>query len=760
MQDASALQLSNGHGLTVSVEPAAGRYTLSCGGEPWLGGTGSVEAFGSPARIVQSRRLSGGDALGHFDGVEWDCLPALRPGPSFKARLKMYAEHHAVFEQEFLEDFAPAPGETPDADWPSVAFPHFTGGGWKDDLHLFTCEKNRTFNYPVLRRGRATGTGQPGNNLFLALTDAGRNAMIVSPASWYLVGTVSLSEEGPRLACGLSGAVPHIPAGTVHRTIVTAARGMNRAFEAWGAALRKLAGVPSRRADEDAALTFLNYWTDAGAAYWYGVMPGKTYEQTLREVFLHHRSIGLPVGVYQLDSWWYHRDGEYDGSITRWQPKARVLCKNYNVEGEARETGYEAELLPEGGLAGLQRAAGRPFVAHFKHVSCKSPYVRGNPNSEPPVAQFDFVREFYAVPRDRDESRRFFGHVMNQAEWGLAGFEHDWLSRIVERCPHMRTLRGGRDYLLGLSDAALAADPGNNIAPHRTLILCMATPAITLQSVEMPAATVLRTSHDTGRAGFEGATRWWWNTYSARLVTALGRFPFFDNRRTKLRGTGPGMANAELELIWVGLTGGILALGDAVGEEDLPLIRRCIDEGGRVLKPEAPAAPLDRCYTFDPHAADAREALIIAAHDSPSSGRVHYVLAMNCNPAGGAVEAAFSLGDLDAAGLHAACDYHSGSVEVLRDGAAIRRTLPPGGFAYWILAPVGPDGLAVLGDLGKHVSASRQVLEGIDLDRLRAVDSFAAAPGPGLAIYSLSHGLRFVAPGLFQRAVRPALPAG
>lgn len=667
--------------------------------------------------MLQSVFSEGSDTLGSCAIIETGCTFERRAHNYFITRIYFYESGHMLFEQAFEEDLVLEEDGGDIDGFPGLAFHFFEGGEWKPDLHILTYVKNRTFNYPILRCGNASQTGQEGRNTPLVLTDRDFNAMVLSPAEHFLIGTVALSEEGPVMACGLPSAVKIIPKGTVYRTLLTVAKGVNNALDLWGKALRILAGTREVDRYEDASLTYLNYWTDAGAAYWYNTMTGKNYEETLLEVFRHHQDLGLPVGVYQLDSWWYYRDGEYTSSIVRWLPKEKVLCKNYNAaNADALPDGYEV-LFPTGGIEFLQQKLQKPVIAHFKHISTKSEYVKGNPNSNPPVRQFEFVKGIHAIPKNYEAAKDFFHYVMEHPEWGLVTLEHDWLDDMYYKNDTLRTLEGGRSFFKGMSDAAMESSCKDNIVPHRTLQLCMAHPAITLESVELAAVTTLRTSADGDHNGHEGAERWWWNTYSGRLVNALGKMSFFDNRHSNRKGGRHTASNSRLEFIWICMSCGILGLGDYAGSEDVPLVLQCVDSRGVVIKPEKPAVPLDKCYLFNPYSGDAREALILYAFDRKSAGKTFFVQGINCNRSGADVRSAFAVRELDpaAGGRFAVYDFLSGEVHVVSPDTEICDFLSEREFSYKVISPLA-GGISIFGDITKFIPASGRLLEDVVVD--------------------------------------------
>ena len=727
-----------------------GRYSVRYRGQNWLG-DGCAVLYRKLLRKLEFGFASRSrDVLGEFQQVEAICRSPIEL--SVMCRVKAY-EHHLIFEQQFESGVKNHAGDDK-ADlngFPLVAFPSFGGGEWKDDLsglsYWNSREKISSFNHPVQFRGTAAGCPRPGKNIPLILADEHFNTLVISPASHFMVGTVATEPQPARLECGFSDGVHEIPARTIYRTIFTFGQGVNRTIDRWGQALRRLHGSRAIDKYEDASLTYLSYWTDAGAAYWYNVMPGKNYEQTLVALAEHHRRSDIPVGAYQLDSWWYHRDGGYTSSVTRWLPKKSTVLKRHNsLDGNAdKDQVTEASLFPHG-LEALQQKIGKPFMAHFKHVSPQSPYIAGNENSDPPVQQFRFIKEIYAIPDGYDETVRFFRYLADQSGWGLATLEHDWINWIYRGLAAMRRIDAGRDYLKGAADAMLDQDPGNNVVKHRTMQVCMATPEITLQTVECPAITSIRTCYDTdlhvrelGKT-CEGAWRWWWNTWSGRLVNAVGKHSFHDCRYSNRMGKDHLSSNSELEFLMICLSCGILGLADAIGTEDRELIMRCVNSRGVVLKPERPAEPLDKCYLFDAYTPQAEAGLTVAASNSFEIGRLLYVLDFNCNGAGRTVVNRYGLRDLivEDAGRVLCYDYRFGACRIITPDTQIERSIEPGDFSYQVLSPVLAERFAVIGVAEKFVTAAEKLVCAISCrgGRLRVVLNNECGDGARLVVWS------------------------
>ncbi len=709
------LILKNNNGINICMNEYTGRFSIEYNREKWIGSEGKAVINNMEGQLVSKiKKSSSEDKLGKYDELTMELEVSNGQKKTITARIRLYEENHIMFEHEFCDDYHSKESGDDLNGIPNVAFPHFNIKDAKSDLHLLTLDNERTFFRPLFAFGNITRTGQYGRNVPLVLMDNNYYTMVISPGNHYVVGTVAVDDKNQTAACGIAPCVTAIPKGTVFKTLISYGKGVNATIDNWGNALVSLSDVCKIDKYGDASLKYLNYWTDAGAAYWYNTEQGKTYGETLLHLFSHHRKTGLPVGAYQLDSWWYHRDGEYHGFIKRWLPKESVKCKNYNAPNKNDLTTTEAVLFPEQGIEGLQKNAGKPFIAHFKHISPQSEYINGNENSDPPVRQFDFDIDKHAVPAGYEQTKEFFKYVINQPEWGLVCLEHDWLNHILFGNRSMKTLKGAHEFFKGMNDAALESKADNNVVPHKTIQFCMATPHILMESVTLQAVTTLRTSADSNHKGCEGAERWWWNTFAGRFATALGKYPFFDNRHSNNTGTGHLKSNSELEFILICMSCGILALGDFAGNENKELIFRCITDSGVVVKPDNPAVPLDRCFLASPYSENAKEALVNFAYNQYHFGRIFYIQAINCNKEGRTVGYRFAIDEIEQrpAEEYVIYNYRTESTTVVKKNEIISGTLSDGDYAYMVISPL-ISGMAVIGDVRKFVTASKALFDEI-----------------------------------------------
>ena len=123
------------------------------------------------------------------------------------------------------------------------------------------------------------------------------------------------------LRSGVLGSITTIPAGHRLEVVVhVGSDGINKAYNAWGALLLAAAGDKKARAvDADAGimLSHLGYSTTAAYFYspegakgtWPNLIPGKTFEETIVDVYEYAKRVGLPYRSVLLDSWWY---GNFD----------------------------------------------------------------------------------------------------------------------------------------------------------------------------------------------------------------------------------------------------------------------------------------------------------------------------------------------------------------------------------------------------------------------------------------------------------------
>ena len=91
--------------------------------------------------------------------------------------------------------------------------------------------------------------------------------------------------------------------------------------------------------------------------------------------------------------------------------------------------------------------------------------------------------------------------------------------------------------------------------------------------------------------------------------------------------------------------------------------------------------------------------------------------------------ATFSLDALGLTGAAYAYDYFAGTGTLVAAGGSVNATVSSG--TYWIVAPVGPSGIAFLGDAGKFVAHGDQRIEHLsDSGQIVTTVAFAAGEGP------------------------------
>jgi hypothetical protein len=494
--------------------------------------------------------------------------------------------------------------------------------------------------------------------------DGSSNGFLISPAANFLNARMTLGDVG--VSSGIDAAVPELPAGFTHQTLLVAGGGLNRVFDTWGAAMTALHAKARPANDADLTLEKFGYWTDNGATYYYRFEPELGYAGTLLAVKNEFNQRGIAIGYLQLDSWWYPK-----GPAQRWDDKEHGIFR------------YRAasDLFPDG-LTAFQQQVGLPLVTHARWIDPASPY-----------------RSEFAFSGNVMTDDRYWADLMNYLQaGGVVTYEQDWLGAQAQP---VYDLSAPRQFMGNM--AAAAAQRG------MTLQYCMALPRHILQSVEYGNVTSLRVSDDR----FD-RNRWDTFLYTSRLASALGVWPWAD----------VFMSTERDNLLLATLSAGIVGIGDPLGATDAANLRRVMRADAVLVKPDVPLVPLDESLVAE--AGQGARVPMVASTYSDHSGLRHlyvFAYARSDSPQ----TATFAPASLGLMGESYVYDYFADTGRLLAAGSSFTTSVAGIRSLFYIVAPVGPSGIAFLGDAGAFASLGRKRISQLGDDgSVRATVEFAA----------------------------------
>jgi len=665
-------------GLTVTVSPG-GRYTITARAPAWTFG-GDI---GHPlTHIVVT---SGVDRVGAYREIAF----RYRAGSERSAGIRVYAARPVVlFRLTYLTNAANA-----------EPFPTLT----TSPRNLSYMSYSGPFGHYRFDPGGLGGAADSPRLLF----DAHANAAIFAPASNAMVAATTVTREpragGVALSSGITPTIAALPAGLTQTTMLAMGAGINATFGAWGHAMTDLQGKTRPPNDADAALTYLGYWTDNATAYYYnwedsgryGARDPRDYTGTLLAVRDAYARLGMPLRYMQLDSWWYPKGPAADWGI------AGVI----QHQGEYLYRAAPA-VFPQG-LRALRRQLGLPLITHARWIDPGSPYTRE-----------------YRMSGNVSIDPRFWADTIGAIHSaGVTTYEQDWLGDPAGAVA-LNTIHDQNAFMDEMAAAARRYG--------LSLQYCMPSARHYLQSARYDNVYTMRVSEDGFKDGLapNGTVddKWTPFLYDARLAAALGVWPFTDAVRSD---SVPNLLLATLSAGMVGLGDKLTALehNEARYRANLSRVAR---PDSVIVKPDVPVTPIDQVYLAD--AAGTRRPMVAAAYSDHGGGmKAAYVLAYSRPRPDLATTASFSPAALGFAAGSRVYVYNEATRHGTVQGAgqAVTMRVAPYGVAYDIVVPVGPSGIALLGDTGKFVSLGRQRARALRDDG-RAVHvgvSFAASEG-------------------------------
>ena len=209
------------------------------------------------------------------------------------------------------------------------------------------------------------------------------------------------------------------------------------------------------------------------------------------------------------------------------------------------------------------------------------------------------------------------------------------------------------------------------------MLYCMPLPADLLQSTRYANLATVRVSDDHFTTN-----KWDSDLFDSRQASALGIWPWTD------------VFNSDQtdNLLLSVLSGGIVGVGDPLGGLDAANLHRTMRGDGVLVKPDAPIVPDDATYLAE--AAGIDQPMVASTYSDHGNLRDLYVFAYRRKSV---KEATFTPADLGLRGRAYVYNYFRGTGRVVAAGAAYHDAVGSG--SYFVVAPIGPSGIAVLGDL-------------------------------------------------------------
>ncbi|MGZ4202551.1 MAG: hypothetical protein ACXVRH_10890, partial [Thermoleophilaceae bacterium] len=490
------------------------------------------------------------------------------------------------------------------------------------------------------------------------------HAFLISAADHFTNAATTRAADGT-LASGIDAQIATLPAGFSHRTILAVGRSIRDTYAAWGDTLLALTGKSRPANDGSVDLKYLGYWTDNGASYYYNYDASKGYVGTLLAIRDAFHDLGLPLGYLQLDSWWYPK-----GDPGRWDDKTRGL----------RTLTADPTLFAGGDLVAFQKSLGLPLVVHARWIDSASPY-----------------RTQFQMSNDVSTDPAYWAQIAASLKAaGVVTYEQDWLNqRALPRTDNLVDQDAFLDAMAGaMSNAGLSMQYCMPLARHY------------LQSTRYANLTTMRVSGDDFTP-----SKWVEFLYGSRLAGALGVWPWAD----------VFMSSEEGNLTLATLSGGIVGVGDALGTIVKANLARAVRSDGVIVKPDAAIAPLD--HSFIDGAAGRLDPIVAATRTQhgPLTASYVFAFAFAAN-----LTARFSPSELGYSGDVYVWDVYRTRGRALASSATIAEDVQ-NGRAYYVVVPVGPSGIAFLGDKDKYVSLGRQRIAALeDHGQVEATVAFSA----------------------------------
>ena len=496
-----------------------------------------------------------------------------------------------------------------------------------------------------------------------AFFDSQANAFILSPASNFMTAVGQHGSDGS-LAMPIDPQISTLPAGFTESTLLVIGSGINSTFDQWGQALTLLTGKHRPANDANTLLNQLSYWTDAGAAYYYHPVTANQYVPQLLQLPAQFAQASVPVGAMELDSWYYPK-----GSPASW-----------TSNGSGMDTFVADPTLFPQGLAAFQQTLGLPLITHARWIDPSSPLrnqyqISGNVAIDPKYWQ-DYA-----------------GYMVSN---NVAVLEQDWLSN-----------RAVTNFNLTDPDAFLDNMAAALGSVGRGIIYCMPLSTHILQSSKYDNVVAVRVSSDA----FQRA-RWDQLMFDSVIPSALGLWPFADELES---------ANVK-DVLLATLTAGPIGSGDAYGSINAASLSQAVRSDGVIVKPDLPIVPTDA--TFLAMAQSSVAPVVASTYTDHNGLRTAYVLAYD-RTSGATAPISFLPASIGVAGPAYLFDYFQKTGAVLPTGTPFAGTVDYNG-SYYIVAPIGPSGMAFLGDANKFVSSGKKRIEQLSDDgALHVVVRFA-----------------------------------
>ena len=506
-----------------------------------------------------------------------------------------------------------------------------------------------------------------GDNLWLFF-QTNHDAFLISAATNYMVASTVMKSDGS-ISCGINAAITNLPSGFTHRFILVAQNGINQIYSTWGNALLTLTGKTPPANDAVPELKSLGYWTDNGSTYGYNTNAPMGIEATLLAIRDEFQSKGVPIGSVQLDSWHY--------------PKG--IAQSYSDVNSGIYLYIAHPLLFPDGLASYQQQLGLPFIRHARWIDTNSPY-----------------RGIYQMSADVCIDPAYWSNIMTEVKSsGAVTYEQDWLGF---RGTPLMNLNDPVAYLNNMAWAA--ASNGINLQ------YCMVEGRDYLQGTLYTNLMTIRTSQDRF-----STNRWTECLYGSRLAQAMGIWPWTDVY----------MSSETRNLLISTLSAGPVGVGDPLGSVNATNLLKSVRPDGVIVKPDVPLVPVDDAYVND--ALNLGQPFVAATYTDHTNSRALYVFAYGENPA--KLTSSFRPADLGITSNAYVYDYFAATGMVVNAGSAFNFTTtmpdPANGGSFFIAAPIGSSGVALIGDTGKFVTRGKKRISQLtDNGTLTATVKFVA----------------------------------